>query len=378
MDYQLRGQLDLVALATVADVVPLVGENRIFVKYGLKELKDPWRVGTRAIMAQVTMDRDRPLVASDLSFKVCPRINASGRIADATLPVEMFLTRDPERANAIAAELSSMNTERQRIESEITEEASRMVENDYADRNSIVLFSDKWHTGVIGIVAGKLMQRYRKPCVVLSQEEEHMAKGSGRCVCGLNLVDLLSKCSQHLGSWGGHPLAAGIGMPISNVDRFREAFEVQVSEALKIIDVANDLEIAEWLKPEEINQSLVRQLRKLEPFGHGNPQPTFGVRNVRFLFPPRIFGSRNQHFNFTFRGGDGPVWGVAWGLAKDLPLPRPCDIAIRLSLSTRDGCRHVRAEMVDFLPRRMEKQKKPLEGQSESISEAGRKVEILA
>ncbi|MDR0679186.1 MAG: single-stranded-DNA-specific exonuclease RecJ [Puniceicoccales bacterium] len=350
--YDLQAQLDLVALATVADVVPLTGENRIFVKHGLRELENPRRVGMRAIIAQGQMESGSPLSAADLSYRICPRINASGRIADATLPVEMFLTESRERAEAIAAQLTEMNAERQRIESEITEEASRMVEADYADRNSIVLFNDRWHTGVIGIVAGKLMQRYRKPCVVLSKEEGQMAKGSGRCVCGLNLVDLLSKCSQHLGSWGGHPLAAGIGMPISNVDRFREAFEVHVSEALKIIDVANDLEIAEWLNPEDISQSLVRQLRRLEPFGYGNPQPTFGVQNVRFLIPPRIFGSRSQHFNFTFRGRDGPVWGVAWGLAKDLPLPQPCDIAVRLSVSCRDGCRRVRVEMVDFRPHR--------------------------
>ncbi|MDR2664034.1 MAG: single-stranded-DNA-specific exonuclease RecJ [Puniceicoccales bacterium] len=359
--YDLKAQLDLVALATVADVVPLVGENRILVKHGLRELQNPRRIGTRAIIEQGQMEPGCQFSATDLSYRICPRINASGRIADATLPVEMFLTEDRERAETIAAQLTEMNTERQRIESEITEEASRMVEANYADRNSIVLFNDKWHTGVIGIVAGKLMQRYRKPCVVLSKEEEHMAKGSGRCVCGLNLVDLLSKCSQYLGPWGGHPLAAGVGMPISNVDRFREAFEVHVSEALKIIDVANDLEIAEWLNPEDISQSLVRQLRKLEPFGYGNPQPTFGIRNVRFLIPPRIFGGRSQHFNFTFRGSDGPVWGVAWGLAKDLPLPQPCDIAARLSVSFRDGCRHVRAEMIDFRPRRTEETAQPVE-----------------
>ncbi|MDR0340273.1 MAG: single-stranded-DNA-specific exonuclease RecJ [Puniceicoccales bacterium] len=365
--YDLKAQLDLVALATVADVVPLIGENRIFVKHGLRELENPRRAGTRAIIAQGQIDPGSPLSATDLSYRICPRINASGRIADATLPIEMFLTDDRERAEAIATQLTEMNVERQRIESEITEEASRMVESNYATSNSIVLFNDRWHTGVIGIVAGKLMQRYRKPCVVLSKEEEHMAKGSGRCVSGLNLVDLLSKCSQHLGSWGGHPLAAGIGMPISNVSRFREAFEVHVSDALKIVDVANDLEIAEWLDPADISQSLVRQLRNLEPFGHGNPPPTFGIRNVRFLIPPRIFGSRSQHFNFTFRGRDGPVWGVAWGLAKDLPLPQPCDIAARLSISSRDGCRRVRAEMVDFRSHEPAGNKKE-DGQSVEVS----------
>jgi single-stranded-DNA-specific exonuclease len=192
------------------------------------------------------------------------------------------------------------------------------------------------------------MQRYRKPCVVLSKEEDNTAKGSGRCVNGLNLVDLLSKCSAHLGAWGGHPLAAGIGMPVCNVERFRDAFEVHVSEALKIINVANDLEIADWLDQSEVTEAFVNQLRKLEPFGSGNPQPVFAIHNVRFTFQPRIFGNRGQHFNFSFRGGDGQVRGVAWNRAEALPLPQPCDIAIRLSIHFHDGNRSVQAELVDF------------------------------
>jgi single-stranded-DNA-specific exonuclease len=348
-EFNLKGQLDLVALATVADVVPLMGENRIFVKYGLRELRRPWRVGTRAIMDLAEFDRDRPLVASDLSFKICPRINASGRISDATRPVEMFLSEDEGEARAIAAELTEMNLERQRIESEITEEASRMVESQFADRNSIVLFNDQWHSGVIGIVAGKLMQRYRKPCVVLSKEEEDMAKGSGRCVNGLNLVDLLSKCSPLLGNWGGHPLAAGIGIPIRNVDRFREAFEVGVSEALKIVNVAHDLEISEWVTLQDINESLMRQLRDLEPFGQGNPQPIFALRDVSFACDPHVFGSSRQHFNFILTDGNRTLHGVAWHFADQLPtMPKRCDLAVKLHNTYWNGNRSLRLEMVDY------------------------------
>jgi single-stranded-DNA-specific exonuclease len=347
--FNLKGQLDLVTLATVADVVPLIGENRIFVKYGLKELQNPWRIGTRAIMQQVIADTDQPLLASDLSFKVCPRINASGRIADASLPVEMFLNKDEEVAQRMAAELSEMNTERQRIESEITREASQIVETQFADRNSIVLFNDRWHTGVIGIVAGKLMQRYRKPCVVLSIEENEMAKGSGRCINGLNMVDLLSKCSHLLGSWGGHPLAAGIGMPRENVDRFREAFEVKVTEALKIINAANDLEISSWINPIDIHETLMRHLRQLEPFGQGNPQPIFGIRNTCFAAPPHIFGNRQQHFNFTISDDRRMLHGVAWHQAEYLKdIPERFDMAIRLHTTYWNGNRSVQMELVDF------------------------------
>ncbi|MDR2030123.1 MAG: single-stranded-DNA-specific exonuclease RecJ [Puniceicoccales bacterium] len=350
-EFNLRGQLDLVTLATVADVVPLVRENRIFVKYGLKELQRPWRIGTKAIMDQAILDKDRPLVASDLSFRICPRINASGRIADATLPVEMFLSNDRARAEEIAQKLDGMNQERQRIESEITEEASRMVERDFADRNSIVLFNGEWHTGVIGIVAGKLMQRYRKPCVVLSREENNMAKGSGRCVSGLNLVDLLAKCSHLLGSWGGHPLAAGIGMPVANVERFREAFEVKVTEALKIIDVGRDLEIAAWLAPQEFNASLMRQLRQLEPFGQGNPQPVFGIRNAAFAGEPTIFGNNRQHFNFTIVADGRTLRGVAWHQADRLPnLPPRFDMAVRFGATHWKGNRGMQLELVDLRP----------------------------
>ncbi|MDR1438131.1 MAG: single-stranded-DNA-specific exonuclease RecJ [Puniceicoccales bacterium] len=349
--FNLRSQLDLVTIATVADVVPLIGENRIFVKYGLKELQNPWRIGTRAIMNQAFIDHKQPLISSDLSFKICPRINASGRIADAALPVEMFLCEDIKEANRMAAELSEMNAERQRIESEITREASQIVETQFSDRSSIVLFNDRWHTGVIGIVAGKLMQRYRKPCVVLSGEENEMAKGSGRCVNGLNLVDLLSKCSHLLGSWGGHPLAAGIGMPRENVDRFREAFEVGVIEALKIIDVANDLEIVSWIRPGDINESMMRPLRQLEPYGQGNMQPIFGIRNTAFSSAPRVFGNYSQHFNFTLSDNHRVVHGVAWHCADDLPsIPERFDMAVRLHTTYWNGNRGVQVEMVAVRP----------------------------
>ncbi|MDR3316497.1 MAG: single-stranded-DNA-specific exonuclease RecJ [Puniceicoccales bacterium] len=350
LDFNLKGQLDLVAMATVADVVPLLGENRIFVKYGLKELQSPWRPGTKAIISQAALDGDHAIVASDLSFKVCPRINASGRIANATPPVEMFLTEDPEKAKVIASELAEMNLERQRIESEITEEASRMVETEFSGCNSIVLFNDHWHTGVIGIVAGKLMQRYRKPCVVLSREENNMAKGSGRCVSGLSLVDLFSKCSHLLGTWGGHPLAAGIGMPIDNISHFREAFEVSVTEALRIIDVANDLEIVDWITAGEINESLMRQLRQLEPFGQGNPQPVFGVHCPVFLGEPHIFGNNHQHFNFVLAGNGRSLHGVAWQKVHLLPLQSSCDIAVRLHTTYWNGNRGIQVELVDLRP----------------------------
>ncbi|MDR1456845.1 MAG: single-stranded-DNA-specific exonuclease RecJ [Puniceicoccales bacterium] len=347
--YNLKGQLDLVTLATIADVVPLVGENRIFVKYGLTELQHPKRIGTQAIMRQAITEMEQPLMPSDISFKVCPRINASGRIADASLPVEMFLSNDAEAADRMAMELSRMNAERQRIESEITREASQMVETHYPECKSIVLFNDNWHTGVIGIVAGKLMQRYRKPCVVLSREENDMAKGSGRCVSGLNLVDLLSKCSHLLGSWGGHPQAAGIGMPRENVDRFRDAFEVRVSEALQIVNAGNDLEIAAWVNVADMHETLMRHLRQLEPYGQENQQPIFGIRAASFAAPPHIFGNNQQHFNFTLTDGRRNIHGVAWHMAEYLSeIPKTFDAAIRVNNSYWNGNRGIQVELVDF------------------------------
>ena len=217
-----------------------------------------------------------------------------------------------------------------------------------------MLFNDHWHTGVIGIVAGKLMQRYRKPCVVLSREENNMAKGSGRCVNGLNLVDLLSKCSHLLGAWGGHPLAAGVGMSVENIARFREAFAVRVTEALKIIDVANDLEIADWIREGDINESLMKQLRLLEPYGQSNPQPIFGIHGAHFVGEPHVFGSNRQHFNFSLAGVGRVFHGVAWQQADALPLPHPCDIAVRLHSTYANGNRGIQVELVDFRPAAVE------------------------
>jgi single-stranded-DNA-specific exonuclease len=177
-----------------------------------------------------------------------------------------------------------------------------------------------------------------------------MAKGSGRCVVGLNLIDLLAKCSHLLGAWGGHPLAAGIGIPTANIERFREAFEVQVTEALKIIDVANDLEIAAWIRANDINESLMRQLRQLEPFGQGNPQPIFAIHNVAMSGEPHVFGNNAQHFNFTFSANGRSIHGVAWQKARLLPLPNRCDIAVRLHENVWNGRRSTQVELVDVLP----------------------------
>lgn len=349
--FDLKKQLDLVTLATVADVVPLVGENRIFVRYGLKELQRPWRIGTKAIMRQSLTELTRPLIASDLSFRVCPRINASGRIADAALPVKMFLTDDPIAAEKMAKQLDEMNLERQRIESQITEEASSIVERQFPNSNSIVLFNDHWHTGVIGIVAGKLMQRYRKPCVVLSREPNGTAKGSGRCINGLNLVELLTKCSGLLGAWGGHPLAAGIGMPIENVNRFREIFEKTVTEALSAMDVPSDIGITDWLTIEDVNESIMKPLRQFEPYGQDNPQPIFGFRNVEFSSEPHIFGNNQQHFNFTLSDGNRTLHGVAWNRAQEIPLiPKRFNLAVKLHSTYWNGNRGIQLELVDFQP----------------------------
>jgi len=201
-EIKLRDYLDLVALGTVADLVPLRGENRILARHGLRILRDTTRPGLRALMDVAGVRRGQELVPVDISFRLGPRINASGRLADAALSVELLLSEDEAFCRETARQLDTFNRERQEIERLITAEAERIIETQFSSSSGIVLYGDSWHPGVVGIVAGRVSRKYNRPCVVLGNDGE-FAKGSGRSVDGINLVEVLGTCCEHLSSWGG-------------------------------------------------------------------------------------------------------------------------------------------------------------------------------
>jgi single-stranded-DNA-specific exonuclease len=269
------------------------------------------------------------ITPTDISFRLGPRINASGRLADAALSVELLISDDENFCEQTAEQLDTFNRERQDIERGITEEAERMIETEFSALPGIVLFHENWHPGVVGIVAGRVTRKYNRPCVVLGNEGDS-AKGSGRSVDGVNLVEVLGTCCEHLSSWGGHPMAVGIALPKVHLATFRAQF----AEAVRTYagsDIAEArLDLAAWLTPEQINERLMDELDSLHPFGQGNPEPVFAVRGVILRSPPEIF--KEQHFRFHFEDGRGRrMHGVAWKMANRLPpLGVPLDLAVEL------------------------------------------------
>ncbi len=344
---KLRDHLDLVALGTIADLVPLVGENRILARHGLRILEQTQRPGLRALMDVAGVKPSQGITPTDISFRLGPRINASGRLADAALSVELLISDDAAMCVETARQLDVFNRERQDIERAITEEAERLIETQFSSHAGIVLFADNWHPGVVGIVAGRVTRKYNRPCVVLGNEGE-FAKGSGRSVDGINLVEVLGTCCENLTSWGGHPMAVGVALPKVHLDTFRTRF----SDAVRAHaggDIAEArLDLAVWLTPEQITERLMEDLDALHPFGQGNPEPTFGVRGVVLRAPCEIF--KELHFRFHFEDGRGRrLHGVAWKLAHRMPtLHVPLDLAIELKWNHFNGRKLLQLGLIDW------------------------------
>jgi single-stranded-DNA-specific exonuclease len=344
---KLRDYLDLVALGTVADLVPLLGENRILARHGLRILQDTTRPGLRALMSVAGVKPANGINPVDISFRLGPRINASGRLADAALSVELLLSDDANFCNETAQQLDAFNRERQDIERKITEEAERIIETQYATAPGIVLFSEEWHPGVVGIVAGRVSRKYNRPCIVLGNEGE-LGKGSGRSIDGLSLVDILADCGAHLASWGGHPMAVGVAIEKSRLEAFRAVFAETVRAHAGGDIAQRELDLAAWLEAGQVTEQLMTELEALHPFGQGNPEPLFGVSGVVFRQPPEVF--KTQHFRFHFENGRGRrLHGVAWKLAHRLPpLGEKLDLAVQITWNHFNNRKLLQLELIDW------------------------------
>lgn len=346
---RLRDYLDLVAMGTVADLVPLHGENRILARYGLRILQGAERPGLRALMAVAGVRPEQGLMPVDISFRLGPRINASGRLADAALSVELLLSEDESFCAQTARQLDAFNRERQEIERSITEEAERIVEERYSNLPGIVLYGDTWHSGVVGIVAGRVSRKYNRPCVVLGNEGE-IAKGSGRSVEGVNLVEVLSTCSDVLSAWGGHPMAVGVSVHTQLIDEFRKRFAEAVAAHVGGRELEAFLSLSAWLTPDQIREQLMEELEELHPFGQGNPEPVFGIRGVVLRQRPEVF--KGQHFRFSLEDSRGRrLFGVAWKMAGRIPpVGVPVDLAVELVWNHFNDRKLLQLELIDWRP----------------------------
>ncbi len=276
----LRDWLDLVALGTIADVVPLIGQNRMYAYFGLQKLECSGRAGITALKKSAGITG--PVSCGQVGFRLAPRLNAAGRMESAVPGVELLLEPGVDLCTQIAEELHTANAERQTVERSILDSAVAMVEGGgyYPACRSIVLASRDWHQGVIGIVASRMVERYHRPTILVAIDEAGIAKGSGRSIPGFHLLDALNLCSDHLDRFGGHRYAAGVGLLEESIAGFAAGFEAAAVQILGDAELVPLLDIDAEVRPDQVNLPLACELQRMEPFGAGNPEPVLMLRGV--------------------------------------------------------------------------------------------------
>jgi single-stranded-DNA-specific exonuclease len=352
---ELRGEdqadLDLVALATVADVVPLVGENRSLVKRGLVEMRRTRRPGLRALMAASKCEPTQ-LDESDLGFRLAPRINAAGRLYRADAGVELMLTDDEARAEEIAVELGRANSERRAREREVdtaAEAARRELPEALREAPGLVLAGEDWHPGVVGIVASRLVERHHRPVVVVSLDGEGGGRGSGRSIPGFDLLAALEACSEHLETFGGHRAAAGLALRAENLDAFRSAFAAHATAVLGPEELRRTQRIDAMVGGVGLGLELAEELGQLAPFGMGNPGVRLMVPSAR-VSDVRTMGE-GKHSRFSLHSGSHRALGVAFGRSSlGVEDDEPIDAAVRLEVNHWNGSVEPRVVLNELYP----------------------------
>lgn len=330
--FDLKSVLDLVAVATISDIVPLVDENRLLVRHGLRKLENSVRPGLRALL-KLTGTEGR-LSSADIGFRIGPRLNAAGRMDQPEQALATLMTGCSNEALDLADELENFNRNRQKLEQAIFAEAMAMLQESTNDP-VIVVGSRAWHAGVVGIVASRLMRMYHKPVFVISIDENGIGKGSGRSISGISLVEAIGSCREHLIAGGGHHMAAGLSIHEDSIDAFRESFVKFVNETCGEKDLAAKVHVDAEVDLGELSLDFLASYELLQPFGSSNPQPIFLARNVWLTEPPRRL--KNNHLRLFLRQGyderDAIFFG---GGANELPDP-PWDIAFTVDRNVFRG-----------------------------------------
>jgi single-stranded-DNA-specific exonuclease len=346
----LRRTLDLVALGTIADVVPLTGANRILARYGLMEIAAAHRPGIRALKVVSGFAPTAAITAGQVAFRLAPRINAVGRLADAAVGVELLTTSDPGRAEALARELDEANGTRQAIEKRMLAEAVAQAEELGGKRvRSLVLASESWHPGVVGIVAARIVERFHRPtfAVALQQGE---GRGSGRSIEGFHLFEALKRCQSYLKRFGGHKHAAGLTVDEKALPHFRQAFEKAACDLIPEPLLSPSCRIDAVVSPGEIDASLAAAIEQLAPFGAGNPEPV--LASLKLTARPRIVPSKiaaAAHLKLSIDGAQH-LDVIGFGLAAHASLASAgaLDAAFHLGIDDWNGARRLSLRLKDL------------------------------
>jgi single-stranded-DNA-specific exonuclease len=337
-DRMIQSYLKIVAIGTIADVVPLVGENRVIVQFGLAGLEQPVHAGLRALLEVAGLD-GQPVTAGDVGFRLAPRLNAAGRMENARDAVDLFTTLQPDKAHEIAERLDRWNRERQEVEEQILTKALAITEGFSAEsqgaasagrrsaledpaaigaghrdgRCSLVVAGAGWHRGVIGIVAQRLVERFYLPTLVIAIEDG-VGHGSGRSIAGFHLVEALDRVRDLFDRYGGHAQAAGFSLAADRVPELAARFESYARSTLRPEDLEPVLRLDAEVELPDVDHNLYQALRQLEPYGVGNPTPVFAARSVRLLGPPRVL--KDKHLKLRIAQGTKSTEAVGWRLAE--------------------------------------------------------------
>jgi single-stranded-DNA-specific exonuclease len=343
------GMLDLVALATIADIAPLRGENRVFARYGLKMLSETQNVGLRALIRAAGLD-NKALTAGRVGYILAPRLNAVGRIGQAMRGVELLLATNEHEANAIARELEELNAKRQDIDRAVLDAARRRVlQLDLDETYGIVLAEEGWHPGVIGIVASRLVEEFGRPTILVGLDGDE-GKGSGRSISRFDLHAGIGRCRHLLKRFGGHRSAAGVTIARNHVEEFARCFNASARSVLAPDDLVPELRVDMEVALSDLTPGFEALLRHLEPCGMGNPAPVLLTRGVRLAGPPRHIGQSGLKLRIETESGE-TLDAIGWSLGPrvgEIDVHRPIDIAYRLEREEYNGVSRLLAKLSDF------------------------------
>ena len=351
----LKAAVGLTAIGTVADVVPLVDENRVIVRYGLHSLKENPSLGLQALL-RVAKLHDAKLTAEDIGFGIAPRINAAGRLGQARLAVEMLTTENEERAIALASYVDELNRNRKTVERKIVKEAKEQLENnpEWLDDPTLVLASHEWHPGVIGIVASRIAETFEKPVVMIALKDDGTGQGSARSFAGFNMYDGLAACKEFLLGCGGHKAAAGLQIEAGSVQDFRTALANWARQNFAPTDADIALRVDAEVHLSEVTRRAVAELQHLGPFGEANPKPRFAARRVDLAEPPKTMGEGDRHLALRVSQHRTRLRAIAFGRGEwadeIAAVDGPLSITFAPQINSFRGYESVELQLHDWQP----------------------------
>lgn len=338
--------LDIVCVGTISDIVPLIDENRVIAKLGLKLIRQTKNLGLKAILDASGYAK---IDSNTVSFGIAPRINACGRMGHQEEALKLFLSKDPVEVNELIQKLNMYNSKRQETEKNIYNEAINQIENSDLDKNDVIVIGGNgWHHGVIGIVASKITDMYFKPSILLCFEDE-IGKGSGRSIPGFDLYEALSKCSSNIEKFGGHSMAVGITVKKDNLEEFRKQLE-EIAKNSHIEDIIPIINIDGQINLSDINKDIVESLNILEPFGEGNKMPLFAYKNLKIDSIRAL--SEGKHLKVTLKDNNNIINAIGFNmgyLANEYLIGDKVDVVGVLEINTFNGVDNLQINLKDVM-----------------------------